>query len=378
VLRATPLYTVASIVVVAACSDRPEPTAPARANAIVTANAIQLPYTVPVDGPVTLEGFDGSAYDIAHGISALGEVAGVSSLGGVIHAVRWPAGSTALKDVGIGTPYDINTTGQLAGDAGLHAVLWTPDGLGGYTVTRIGEQIPSAISSSAYGINANGQVVGTYRVVSADGVSDKCFMWTPNLPNSPSGIVTTLADLGGSFCVANDINSSGYVVGAATTTEGETHGFVWSPPSWGRPGRIRDLTPGAGPSYATAINEARQIAGQHTTDATSNAAIWTPTAGGSYVVADLGAFTGTESFALDINDAGFVVGFARRSDLSEDDAFFWQNGKFTLLPGTASINLAAALSDFDGKSVRVVGTSLDASTGTRTAVRWDVMLSQPK
>lgn len=370
--RATPLFALASLAAAAGCTDQPALTAPTRPNAIVTTSPAPTPYTVTVGDPVILEGFPGSTYNIAAGSNTLGDVAGVSSLGGTQHAVRWPAGSTAPVDVGMGTPYDINTAGQLVGEFGIHAALWTPNGAGGYTLTLLDEQLPSPSYSSASGVNANGQVVGSYQV-QVNGVwVRKCFLWTPVKPNATTGSITTLPDFGGGFCVANDINSSGSVVGASNTSKGDTHGFIWSQ-SGGRLGRIRDLTPNGDMSYATSINEAGQVAGQHTTQTAGNAAIWTLIAG-SYVMTDLGTFTGTESWAMDINDAGFVVGFARRGDLTEDDAFFWQNGEFTLLPGTASIMEAAALSGLNGSSVQVIGTSLDG-TGARTALRWNVTLS---
>ena len=141
--RAIPLLTLASIAVVAACTDQPEPTAPTRPSAITTTSASPAAYAVKIDPPVILEGFAGSTYNVASGVNAFGDVAGVSTLGGVLHAVRWPAGSAVPNDVAAGMPYDINTAGQLAGEAGAHAVLWTPDGRGGYTLTRIGEKMRS-------------------------------------------------------------------------------------------------------------------------------------------------------------------------------------------------------------------------------------------
>ena len=367
----------ATIAVAAGCSDKPTPTAPAHPNALVTALPTPAPYKVTVDAPTVLEGFAGSTYNIASGVTPLGEATGVSKMDGVIHAVRWAAGSTVLSDVGIGTAHKINAVGQLAGELGINAVLWTPNGAGGYTVTNIGVQLPSSVMSSAHGINANGQVVGTYRIASDGGWADKCFVWTPDKPNAATGTVAALPDLGGDFCVANDVNTSGYVVGAATTAAGESHGFVWVPPSLGRLGRIQDLTPTALSSYATSINDVGQIAGQHVTETAGNAAIWTPS-GGSYVLTDLGTFTGVQAWAMDINEAGFVVGFARRGDQVEDDAFIWQNGAFTLLPGPAAVMEAAALTSLSGKTIQVIGTAFDPASGARTALRWNVKVSSSK
>ena len=372
--RAKPLFVIAAIAFAAGCSDKPTPTAPARPNALVTSSPAPAPYKVTVGAPTVLQGFPGSTYDIAYGVTPLGEAVGVSKMDGVIHTVRWAAGSVVLTDVGIGQAGKINAAGQLAGELGINAMLWTPNGAGGYTVTNIGAQLPSPIMSSAHGLNANGQVVGTYRVASDGGWVDKCFVWTPEKPNAATGTVETLPDLGGNFCVANDVNASGYVVGAATTAAGENHGFVWVPPSFGRLGRIQDLTPTGLYSYATSINDVGQIAGHHATETAGNAAIWTPS-GSSYVLTDLGTFTGNEAWATDINDAGFVVGWARHSNTADDDAFIWKNGKFTLLPGTATSTEPTAITSLNGTTVQVIGGSYDAASGARTALRWNVTVS---
>jgi len=376
VLRATAFLALASLAVAAGCTDQPALTAPpTHANAIVSIDPPPEPVTASVDGPVALEGFPGSTYNVAAAINDGGVVVGPSSLGGVEHAVRWPAGSTAPIDVGMGRPSDINNAGQIAGEFGIHAALWTPNGAGGYALTLLDAQLPSPNYSQAQAINANGQVVGSYQVQSNGEWVRKCFLWTPDKPNATTGTLTTLPDLGGTFCAAADINSRGYVVGASTTSKGDQHGFVWSPPSWGLPGRIRDLTPNGDPSYASSINDGGQIAGQHVTQTTASAAIWTPS-GGQYVLTDIGTFTGLQTWATAINDAGFVVGWASGSNSAEFDAFFWQNGEFTLLPGTTSITNPTALTGLNGNSVQVVGLSQDAATGVATALRWNVTLTQ--
>jgi probable HAF family extracellular repeat protein len=331
---------------------------------------------VTVDPVVILNGLNGASQNFATGVNALGDVGGES--GG--HVALWSAGSTTATDVGLGRSLDINNSGQQAGEFGGQAALWTPDGKGGYTLTRIGDRLPSPILSAAYGINSGGQVVGMYRVWVSEGVwGDKCFVWTPDAPNSPFGSVETLPGLGGNWCVANDINSTGYVVGTATRADGEGHGFIWTPPVGGVPGRMQDLTPKSGDSYATSINDLRQVAGQHVTKAGAvSAAIFKPAANGSYTVTDIGTFTGNQALAMDINDAGFVVGWARHVNSTDDDAFLWQNGEFTLLPGLTSVTEATAMTALNGNTLQVVGGSVDPATNNRTAVRWNVTFTPKK
>lgn len=368
--KATPLFAIAALALTAGCSDEPALTAPTHVNPLVSP---PTPTTVTVGPPAILEGF--TTYVIVHGVNALGDAVGVTGgFGGGPQAARWAAGSTVPIHVAGGEPQDINSAGQIVGDSLGYATLWTPDGAGGYTRTSIAKQLPSAIISSSSGINANGQVVGWYRVAgSAGGWVDKCFVWSPVTPNATTGTVTTILGLGGSFCSAAGINSAGNVVGSSTTVDGETHGFMWSPGGGGRLGKIRDLTPRGGPSTAAAINNAGVIAGQHLW----SAAIWKPVNGGSYEVTDLGTFTGTQSWALDINDAGFVVGYASGESPNQQDAFIWQNGAFTLLPGTTPITAAVALTNANGNSVQVVGGSYDAANNNRTGLRWTVTVTSP-
>ena len=369
--KATPLFAIAALALTAGCSDKPALTAPTRPNPLVSALPAPTPTALTVAPPEVLEGF--TTYVIVRGVNALGDAVGVTGgMGGGPQAVRWAAGSTVPSHVAGGEPQDINSAGQIVGDSLGYATLWTPNGAGGYTRTSIAKQLPSAITSSAYGINASGQVVGWYRVAgSAGGWVDKCFVWTPVTRNGTTGTVTTIQGLGGNYCVALDINSAGNVVGGSTTVDGETHAFIWSPGGGGRLGKIRDLTPRGGPSNASAINDGGLIAGQHL----SNAAIWKPVPGGSYEVTDLGTFSGTQSWAYDINDAGFVVGFASRENPYHEDAFVWQNGEFTLLPGTTPLTEAAALTSASGNSVQVVGVSSDAANGTHTGLRWTVTMT---
>ena len=369
--KATALFAIAALALTAACSDKPALTAPTRPNPLVSALPAPTPTALTVAPPEILEGF--TTYVIVHGVNALGDAVGVTGgFGGGPQAARWAAGSTVPIHVAGGEPQAINSAGQIVGDSLGYATLWTPDGAGGYTRTSIAKLFPSAITSSASGINAGGQVVGSYRVVgSAGGWVDKCFVWTPVTRNGTTGTVTSIQGLGGDYCAALDINSAGNVVGGSTTVDGERHGFIWSPGGGGRLGKIRDLTPRGGPSNAAAINDAGLIAGQHL----SNAAIWKPVPGGSYEVADLGTFTGTQSWAQDINDAGFVVGFASRESPYQQDAFIWQNGQFTLLPAATPLTYAAALTSLNGNSVQVVGGSSDATSSNRSALRWTVTVS---
>jgi probable HAF family extracellular repeat protein len=372
--RARTLVRLSALSIVIGCADQPVPTAPPVSKPNLAT------YTVTVGAPTVLGGFSGSSFDIAGGINNAGDIAGVSGNFPNGQAVRWAAGTTVPAPVGAADSRanDINTSGQLVGEMDLRASLWTPNGIGGYTLTDIGAQLPAANYSNAWGVNSYGQVVGVYRPFATTGpFSDVCFLWTPTSANATTGTAVTFAGLGGTFCVANDINSRGYIAGASTTSGGAQHAFLWSPTSDNaQTGNIQNLAPTAFASYGAAINDALQIAGQYmSATGLPNAATWTPTGGGGFTLTELGTYGGVESHAMDINDAGFVVGWVRNSS-SLDDAFFWQSGTFTALPpGPYDITSTTALTNLTGNLVRVVGASTNSTTGARAALRWDVTVS---
>ena len=371
--RARILVPLVALSIVIGCADQSVPTAPSVNRPNLTT------YTVTVGAPTVLGGFSGSSFDIAGGINNAGEIAGVSGNFPNGQAVRWAAGTTVPLpvDVADSRANDINSLGQLVGEKNLKASLWTPNGIGGYTLTDIGAQLPAAYYSNAWGINSYGQVVGVYRPATPAPFSDVCFLWTPTSPNATTGSVITFAGLGGTFCVANDINSRGYIAGASTTSGGAQHAFLWSPTSDNaQTGSIQNLAPTAFSSYGSAINDAGQIAGQYMSPTgLPNAATWTPTGSGGFTLTELGLFTGVESHAMDINDAGFVIGWARNAS-SVDDGFFWQSGTFTALPpGPYATTTPIALTNLVGNMVRVVGASTHPTTGARAALRWDVTVS---
>ena len=388
----------ALVLTLAACSDT-SPAAPDSHSLAPAAPRADV-YAATVSGTSTLVPLFGSAFgNIASGINDAGDVVGITSDNQV--ATLWatgvdvaPASTTPLAIAGGATRgMDINLAGQIVGYLADRAALWTPNG-GGYTRTDIQSALEGrygpVLHSVANGINARGQVAGTY---TQSGPVMRCFLWTPSTPNGTSGTVEDLGDLTGVVvgeggargeCIANDINSLGHVAGASTASLSNppvSHAFVWSGSG------LVDLAPAGGASYGTAINDGGQVAGWRITSSSVggvyNAAVWTPVGVGAWSVVDLGApaLSGQQSGpnlrsqAMDLNDAGFVVGFT--DDLNGAvRAFFWQNGRLTELPaGGAPTVSASALSNLVGDVVVVAGASIvDPTTNARDALRWAVRL----
>ena len=325
-------------------------------------------YTAVANAPVTLGAYNGSSYTIPGGINDLGTISGESSPG---TAVLWetgvtatPASTTAVRVAAGHGVHDINSAGQIVESSGLAAVLLTPDGAG-YIRTDVG--LAGAEFSNAAGLNDRGQVVGKSRF----GSEDRCFVWTPIANNATTGIASEVPGLGGSFCSAEDINEAGQIVGSSSTAaSGLPHAFVRSG------GATIDLQPGSDLSYAAAINNAGQIVGTNM----SAAAIWSPSAAGWTTAVDLivpalsGQIGVISSMALDINDAGFVVGTTRDND-NVVRAYFWQGSTFTELTDPSSTIVSpSALTNVLGNIVVVVGLNLEAVGTNRKGLRWAVSL----
>jgi len=119
------------------------------------------------------------------------------------------------------------------------------------------------------------------------------------------GQVIELGTLGGDQSSANDINNLGQIVGVAELAEGHPHGshaFLWEN------GEMRDLGSPGRISWANAINNRSQIAGKFTSEDFTNstgAFFWE---NGKFTV--LPRLTDRPAVANAINDDGVVVGVA--------------------------------------------------------------------
>ena len=281
---------------------------------------------------------------------------------------------------------DINDSGQVVGDyfsstSSLHhAFITGPNGIG---MTDLGA-LGGAYYSSASGINDSGQVVGTF---SMDTMSSHAFFTGPNgigmtelgglnfdstyfgtsINNSgqvlgvigggalrafitgPNGIgMTDLGTLGGLTTEAYDINDSGQVVGISNIERdsGIMHAFITGPNGIG----MTDLD-ALGMNfvisyfryYGMGINNSGQVAGS----CFSHACITDPNGVG---MTDLGTLGGYNSYALDINDSGEVVGYATTAN-KESHAFIYSHGGITDLSLLAPVVAAGWTEFYDDLSI---------------------------
>jgi probable HAF family extracellular repeat protein len=169
-----------------------------------------------------------------------------------------------------------------------------------------------------------------------------------------------LGDLGGGYSFTEGMNDRGQIVGYSINSDGEPHGYIWSP------GRgMRDLTPRSTFSVAWKINDRGQVVLNRTQASGKHQAIlWSPSGKRVQVLPTLG---GENTSAKGINNRAQVVGF---SDLPNGDqhAFVWSPGDAALedLGTLGSTHSAASAINELG---RVVGHS-NVSTGPENAFIW--------
>lgn len=201
----------------------------------------------------------------------------------------------------LGTPptahsfaWDINESGSVTGVSWFNPARWTVTGETSVTIDTLATLGPSG-TSIGYGINDAGYIVGISNA-------------QPVLWNQQNNVVS-LGDLPGGSTngTAFDINNHDVAVGISSVAGGE-RAFRWTAADGMED--LGDLPGGANYSEAKAINDLGVIVGNTGGLGANEAFVWRESTG----MVGLGKLPGDhESMALDVNDAGFVVGYSRRN-----------------------------------------------------------------
>jgi probable HAF family extracellular repeat protein len=193
-----------------------------------------------------------------------------------------------------------------AGPVLTRAFLWK-----GGTLRDLNSDLPSGEAETkavAYGISPAGHVVGHVWTTTDGKTTGSAYLWK-------DGQTTLLETLSG----AHDANSVGQVAASGGGPNHYIQPYRW----WN--GVITGLGTLGGPGgVALGINEAGEIVGEASTQASSHAFLWR-----DGVMRDLGTLGGCVSIAWDISDTGFVAGRADRPGYCDAQwhAALWRDGR---------------------------------------------------
>lgn len=261
-----------------------------------------------------LHNLPGNDSSIGYYVNDAGTVVGYSAntQSGIGHAFVWTK-STGMVDLGTlpgGNGYSladaITSKGIIVGQSfvsngNVHAVAWTLTN-GKYQIQDYGT-LPGALYTYPYDINEKLQVAGVAYFDKA-GTMYHGFFASPTTGYKDLG---TLQGGGNSF--ADFINSSGIIVGSATSTQFPNGVAV----AWDTTRKIHSIgtLPGGDTSFAGGVNDSNQVVGESTiSGGASHAFVWT-IAGG---MKDLNKLIPQNSgwvlnHASAINNNGQIVGY---------------------------------------------------------------------
>ncbi len=268
------------------------------------------------------------------GLNNRGQVAGFGFNGFIVDEVAfvWDGGLTYLPTFPgavLSRAQSLNDRGQVVGEIGFsashrRATLWQ----GGIALDLGG--LPEHEVNVAFGINNQGQIVGTSRKLTKPGPEP--VLWSrgqvfplPLLPNAALGF-------------AFHINDRSQIIGFVGPDTANPRAVLWLS------GTVTDLgTLGGTISRANTINNRGEIAGSASlANGLSHAALWN---GGG--ILDLGTLGGTTSSASSLNDRGQVVGNARTA-ANQQHAFFWNDGVIVDLNDCVPANSGWVLQSGEG------------------------------
>ncbi len=285
---------------------RRRPKAPASASVQGTGAfllALALPSPALAGGQVVVEFVSNFPPAVCQRVNAAGQIAGDFQFNSLTTAMRYEPGvGRVALPLPAGTTQSIATSINAAGacvgrvtySGGTVGAVWTSD-----------LQVPPLLMptppgnwsySTPSGINDAGVVCGTATLAQSGTDPQRAWRWTE------AGGYTFLDSLGGIDSFVRDINGSGQCAGYSTLGSGAVRAVRWEV---GGAATNLGLLAGATQTFAAAISDSGAVVG--TTNSNGDAWVYTD-ATGMVRLPDFG--TGLKAAAYDINNAGWILGWA--------------------------------------------------------------------
>jgi probable HAF family extracellular repeat protein len=234
-------------------------------------------------------------------VNSAGQIAGDFQLNAQITAMRYDPGVGRIAlDRPAGTTQSIGTSinsagtvvGRVSYTGGTVGAIWAPDN----SVTLLPNPPGNWSYSTPSGINDSGMICGfaTLAVVGAD--PQEAWRWTADKGYE------FLDSIGGLESFVRDINSAGRCAGHSALGNGSFRAVRWELDG---AATVLGLLPGSTQTYASSINDSGAVVG--TTNSNGDAWVYTD-ATGMVKLPDFG--TGLKAAAYDINNAGWILGWA--------------------------------------------------------------------
>jgi len=203
----------------------------------------------------------------------------------------------------------LNARGDVAGTAATEF-----NSVGGYDAAVVSNGRASSFGWSHHQRPAGAAGINVHRVIAGNVASsgagfDTAATW------SPDGRLSILRSPGDSTSSAYGLNDAGDVVGFIARSNTEVHATMWIA------GQPTDLAPDGPRSQAFAVNNRRQATGQALDGLDYQAVVFEAGA-----ITWLGTLGGSTSSGTAINDAGHVVGSSAMPGDSGTHAFFHADG----------------------------------------------------
>lgn len=254
------------------------------------------------NGAGTVSGMNNSGVAVGFITNQQGNQVPVIFTGGQAQPLGGAGSANGVNDAGtvVGTLYSAN---------GPVATEWSN-----------GQTNNLGINGYGMGVNNSGQVAGSYQISTGD---LHAFLSTPG------GSFVDLGTLGGKWSSAYAVNATGQVAGTSTLPNGVFNAF------FSNGSNMIDIgTLGGSNSYGMALNGSGEIVGNSQTAlGFTNAFAWQ---NGSMI--DLGTLGGSQSYAYGVNDSGAIVGSAWVSGNTATHGFVYLGGVMLDLNSLLPIN----------------------------------------